>query len=94
MLITLDNKTSAAIEEGARLFLINQRPNSVEVAFRMRALQEISQSMSTERLLTLVQICAEAGRTGQLRAVVEQYVAALELPSEQERSGLTAQSGR
>jgi hypothetical protein len=93
-LISLDNKMSAAIEEGARLFLLNQRPNSVEVAFRMRALQEISQSMPTEQLMGLVQVCAEAARTGRLRAVVERYVAALEVPSEQERSGLTAQSGR
>jgi hypothetical protein len=93
-LITLDNKMTAAIEEGARLYLLNQRPNAVEVAFRMRALQEISQALPTERLLALVQVCAEASRAGRLRPVLEQYVAALENGGEAGQQGAAARPGR
>ena len=73
-MITLDNKTSAAIEEGARLFLLNQSSNYVEAAFRMRALQEISQNVTTECLMLLVQVCAEAKRAGTLRETLETYI--------------------
>ena len=74
-MINLDNKTSAAIEEGARLFLMNQSSNYVEAAFRMRALQEISQNVTTECLMLLVQVCAESRRAGTLRQTLETYIA-------------------
>lgn len=91
-MITLDNRTSAAIEEGARLYLLNQRPNAVEVAFRMRALQEISQALPTDGLLSLVQICSEAERVGMLRTMIEQYIASQEAPADAQRSA--GQPGR
>ena len=88
-MITLDNKTSAAIEEGARLFLLNQSSNYVEAAFRMRALQEISQNVTTECLMLLVQVCAESTRSGTLRQTLENYIA-----GSADATGKSAQSGR
>ena len=88
-MITLDNKTSAAIEEGARLFLLNQSSNYVEAAFRMRALQEISQNVTTECLMLLVQVCAESTRSGTLRQTLENYIA-----ESVDTTGKTAKSGR
>jgi|GEM_PF-6811730 len=79
-MINLDNKASAAIEEGARLFLLNRSSNYVEAAFRMRALQEISANVTTECLLLLVQVCADAKRAGALRETLEQKIGGADLP--------------
>ena len=74
-MIIIDNKMTAAVEEGARLFVMNQSFTYVEAAFRMRALQEITEDLSTETLLMLVEACAQAKRAGTLKQDLKDYLA-------------------
>ena len=74
-MIVIDNKMTAAIEEGARLFVMNQTFTYVEAAFRMRALQEITEDLSTETLLMLVEACALARQAGTLKQDLKDYLA-------------------
>ena len=74
-MIIIDNKMTAAIEEGARLFVMNQTFTYVEAAFRMRALQDITEDLSTETLLMLVEACAHARQTGTLKQNLKDYLA-------------------
>jgi hypothetical protein len=74
-MIVIDNKMTAAIEEGARLFVMNQTFTYVEAAFRMRALQEITEDLSTETLLMLVEACAIARQAGTLKQDLKDYLA-------------------
>ncbi|MEO6339361.1 MAG: hypothetical protein ABIO39_04930 [Caulobacteraceae bacterium] len=66
---------TAAIEEGARLFVMNQSFTYVEAAFRMRALQEITEDLSTETLLMLVEACGHAKQAGTLKQNLKDYLA-------------------
>jgi len=74
-MIVIDNKMTAAIEEGARLFVMNQTFTYVEAAFRMRALQEITEDLSTETLLMLVEACALARQADTLKQDLKDYLA-------------------
>ena len=74
-MIIIDNKMTAAIEEGARLFVMNQSFSYVEAAFRLRALQEITEDLGTEALLMLVEACAHARQAGTLKQNLKDYLA-------------------
>ena len=74
-MLIIDNKMTAAIEEGARLFVMNQSFTYVEAAFRLRALQDITEDMSTETLLMLVEACAHAKTAGTLKQDLKDYLA-------------------
>jgi hypothetical protein len=74
-MLIIDNKMTASIEEGARLFVMNQSFTYVEAAFRMRALQEITEDLATETLLMLVEACARAKQAGTLKQDLKDYLA-------------------
>ena len=89
-MIIIDNKMTAAVEEGARLFVMNQSFTYVEAAFRMRALQEITEELSTETLLMLVEACGHAKKAGTLKQDLKDYLAG---PAEWGAETTSASSG-
>ncbi len=64
----------ASVEECIRLFLANRTSNPTESIMRVRALQELSEGVSTHDLLSLVSAIKQAGEANQLTDALNAYL--------------------